>query len=189
MDDLGETALHLAIRRGDLRIVKLLLRNGGDVTVRNNDGYTCMDLLQRKERRTPELEKALSRYVLDKTKRLKKEWELIAKRIELEFDSKSLDFVEGYDENIDLVLKETEEKVQQLAKEVSRLREEKHKIIEQNNECLRSIQKLGEGCGEMEAKIDLYKQKIIVRRNTLLEMGLQRKRKKEGIIYLHFVNH
>ena len=42
-----QTALHLAVRYGNIELAKCLLAKGADVTVRNGDSRTVMELMSR----------------------------------------------------------------------------------------------------------------------------------------------
>ncbi|KAH8120309.1 ankyrin repeat-containing domain protein [Phellopilus nigrolimitatus] len=44
LDEFGFTALHLACDRGSVRIVELLIRKGADVGIKDEDGFSALDL-------------------------------------------------------------------------------------------------------------------------------------------------
>ena len=39
-----DTPLHIAARKGDIKIVELLLRQGGEIFATNRDEMTCLDV-------------------------------------------------------------------------------------------------------------------------------------------------
>jgi ankyrin repeat protein len=41
----GETALHIAVRRGDTRLIEQLIENGADLSAKNNDGNTALHII------------------------------------------------------------------------------------------------------------------------------------------------
>lgn len=48
-DDCGETPLHVAIAADQAEIVSLLVGAGADTSLRNNEGYSCAELLVQSE--------------------------------------------------------------------------------------------------------------------------------------------
>ena len=55
----GTTALHFAVRRGDVDVVNLLLEHGADPTIKNDLGKTPVDYCDA----FPEMQGALKRFI------------------------------------------------------------------------------------------------------------------------------
>jgi len=46
--DLGDiTALHHATENSDMKMLKLLIDNGGDINIKNSEGYTVLELIEK----------------------------------------------------------------------------------------------------------------------------------------------
>lgn len=50
----GDTALHIAVRRKNMRIIHLLIRHGADVTIKNNDMKTPLVIAEERLKKHPE---------------------------------------------------------------------------------------------------------------------------------------
>lgn len=49
MDDCGDTPLHVAIAADQEEVVSILINAGADTAIKNEDGYSCSELLERGE--------------------------------------------------------------------------------------------------------------------------------------------
>ena len=51
----GNTALHIAAKKGNFEVVKALVEKGANTTIKNNDGKTALDLAIESNNRNEEI--------------------------------------------------------------------------------------------------------------------------------------